>query len=228
MPLTHPAEYHLKVLCIRNEKILDVLFHLQILFKLNLTACRWCIKCIINIGKYRGFYNRSREILTALKLCRHVNKFGNHWSNETNYMQGWLLGRRTSRRLAPLPGCHTWCLHCFVKKLMNNSIATFIRQVIMYFKKSKNYGRKMPFYKLYVQFLVSFLNSNTHPCVLASCTGWNFVSAPARHPQQFEKFCPHPHTANQHPPRRPSQPALAQHFFGLKPAPVWKLLKTHN
>jgi len=49
---------------------------------------------------------------------------------------------------------------------------------------------------------------------LDSCAGWNFLSAPA------------PHTSNPHPPRRPSQPA--PHFFGLKPAAVRKLLKTHN
>jgi len=72
---------------------------------------------------------------------------------------------------------------------------------------------------------------------LESCMGWNFLSTPshtckpAPHPQEFEKFAPpapHPHSSNSHLPRRPSQPAPAPHIFGLKPAPVRKLLKTHN
>ena len=37
-----------------------------------------------------------------------------------------------------------------------------------------------------------------------------------------------PHSSNAHPPRRPSQPAPAPHFFSLKSAPVRKLLKSHN
>ena len=65
----------------------------------------------------------------------------------------------------------------------------------------------------------------------------SFLSAPAPHPQNLNPPCTrtslrniarsHPHTFNPCPLRRPSQPAPAPHFFGLKPAPVRILLKTH-
>jgi len=78
--------------------------------------------------------------------------------------------------------------------------------------------------------------------ILASCVGWNFLSAPAPHPQNLNPSrtapawvwetlsapAPDLHSSNSHPPRRPSQPAPAPHFFGLQPAAVRKLLKTHN
>jgi len=39
---------------------------------------------------------------------------------------------------------------------------------------------------------------------------------------------PVPHISNPHTPHRPPQFMPAPHFSGLKPAPLWKLLKTHN
>jgi len=37
---------------------------------------------------------------------------------------------------------------------------------------------------------------------------------PAPHPQEFEKFCPHPHTPNPHPPRTfsVSNPHLSENY----------------
>jgi len=80
------------------------------------------------------------------------------------------------------------------------------------------------------------------PFTLESCTGRNFLSAPAPHPQNLNsprtrrnlrnlarsrpapahfQHAPAPHTIPTH-----TRPAL--HFFGLKPAAVRKLLKTPN
>ena len=50
-------------------------------------------------------------------------------------------------------------------------------------------------------------------------SGFGSTSAP--NPQEFEKFCPLP-------PRRTFHPARALHVFGLKTAPVRKILKTHK
>jgi len=65
--------------------------------------------------------------------------------------------------------------------------------------------------------------------LIESCAGWNFLSAPASHPQNLNPPRTRKSSRNLARTRTlPTQPAPAPHFFGLKPAPVRKLLKTPN
>jgi len=57
---------------------------------------------------------------------------------------------------------------------------------------------------------------------------FNFTAEPRIHWKSAAWKRKAPHISNPHPPHKPSQPAPAPHFFGLKPAPVRKLLNTHN